>query len=755
MGEEKSNKEKKEETIKDANVNQEDENYYMEILNYYKKIKDMILTGDLLNDEQGCEVLVDRIIEDMKKKDVEIFLMSDQRCSKIFELMLSINILSIKRLIDSINFDILSEKGKMIEENKIFKRLKYCISNYTFILKSILKHVEQSIFDLYGSHVTETALESSAIILSFLKQKKIFQEERTLILKEILEFVRKIGDNLGWISILTNSTASHVGRTVINITTGKVTMSMDNMEVYILENVGKRNQANKQKFSGKSQNKYKTHECGSIKELKELVFSSNMDDSSLSSQLLRSLKEDFEGIIGDTYALPSLILFIRTLNELNSQNNTELAKLFNIFLTIIITNGQETEEDIIIKYENGDMDSEKISRLLSNSTGNWINSNLKSRLLEALLEVIPYEFLAIWINSHTIFKEKHDQLFLNDILDSDYGHYVILNLLKSNRIKREEFIPILKSLDFSKITSKKELLDILISLIDNCRRLQSEYKYLTKKLWKSIEIDSSEDYQYTFSCLIFQKKKSELIIEKDNTSQLEADFIEKKLKITSQGCLMISSLSKFPADTIHPLTSGITYFISKHKNIMLKDILEVPFGIRMIETIISSTSNIPLSLKKRWIQSYFGNFLNMVLSGTCNYAIIAMFYASDNLFRKMIVEELLNEEQGGGKDVLMSKNFKIFKSLKIESFNKKGDWNNVNEKIDKTRKLFSNIIDEKIDILNNLDESSSNNVSSNTKISKKNKNKRNFNKHNINGSSDITDDQSMENILKFIKKSRT
>ncbi|TRY51486.1 Uncharacterized protein CTYZ_00003473 [Cryptosporidium tyzzeri] len=763
MGKEKANKEKtfkekKEETTNNVEANQEDENYYMEILNYYKKIKDMILTGDLLNDEQGCEVLVDRIIEDMRKKDVEVFLMSDQRCSKIFELMLSINILSIKRLIDTINFDILNEKSKMIEENEAFQRLKNCIFNYIFIQKSILKHVEQSIFDLYGSHVTETALESSAILLSFLKQKKIFHEERSLILEEILEFVRKMGDTLGWISIFTNSTASHVGRTVVNITMGKVTMSIDNMEPYILENAGKRNQANKQKYSGKSQNKYKTYECNSIKELKDLVFSSNMDDTSLSSQLLKSLKEDFEGIIGDTYGLPSLILFIRALNELNPQKNAELVKLFNTILTIIITNGQETDEDIIIGYENGDVDSEKISRLLSNSTRNWMNSNLKSRLLEALLEVIPYEFLVIWINSHTISKEQYDQLFLNDILDSEYGHYIILNLLKSNRIKREEFIPILKCLDFSKMISKKEFLDILISLIDNCRRLQSEYKYLTKKLWKSIEIDSSEDYQYTFSCLIFQKKKSELLLlegKEDDSSKSETESAEKRLKITSQGCLMISSLSKFPVDTIHPLTSGITYFISKHKNIMLKDILEVPFGIRMIETLVSSTSNIPQSLKKRWIQSYFGNFLNLVLSGICNYAIIAMFYASDNLFRKMIVEELLNEEQGGGKDVLMSKNFKIFKSLKIESFNKKDDWNNVNEKIDKTRKLFSNIIDEKIDILDNLEESSSyKNVSNNTKISKKNKNKRNYNNHNINDLNDVTDDQSMGNILKFIKKSR-
>ncbi|OII75462.1 uncharacterized protein cubi_01983 [Cryptosporidium ubiquitum] len=752
----------KEKNAKEVEINQEDENYYMEILNYYKKIKDMILTGDLLNDEHSCEVLIDRIIEDMKKKDVEIFLMSDQRCSKIFELMLSINILSIKKLIDSINFDILDEKGKMLEENDLFKRLKSCISNYIFILNSILKHVEQSIFDLYGSHVTETALESSAILLSFLKQKKIFKQDRSLILKEILEFVKKMGDTLGWVSILTNSTASHVGRTVINITIGKVTMSMDNMETYILENVGKRNQANKQKFSGKNQNKYKTYECSSIHELKELVFSPKTDNSSLSSQLLQSLKEDFEGVIGDTYALPSLILFIRGLNEIKSQNNTELVKLFNIFLTIIITNGQETEEDIISGYENKIIDSEKISRLLSNLTRNWINSNLKSRLLELLLDIIPYEFLVIWINSHTISKEKYDQIFLNDIIDSEYGHYVFLNLLKSNRIKREEFIPILKSLDFSKITSKKEFVDILISLIDNCRRLQSEYKYLTKKLWKSIEINSSEDYQYTFSCLIFQKKKSELIIEEeeDIRSKSDTDSIEKKLKISSQGCLMISSLSKFPIDTIHPLTSGITYFISKHKNVMLKDLLETSFGIRMIETIISSSSNIPQSLKRRWIQSYFGNFLNLTLSGTCNYAIIAMFYASDHLFRKMIVEELLNEEHGGGKDILMNKNFKIFKSLKIESFNKKDDWTNVNEKIDKTRKLFSNIIDEKIDILdNNLEDSSYSNVSNTNKISKKNKNKRssstynNINNNN-NDSNDITDDQSMGSILKFIKKSK-
>ncbi|KAJ1608336.1 putative transmembrane domain-containing protein [Cryptosporidium canis] len=734
MGRDKDKAVKGRESAEEAEACPADENYYMEILNYYKRIKEMILTGDLLEDEQGCEALVDRIIEDMRKKDVEIFLMSDQRCSKIFELMLSINILSIKRLIDSVSLETLEEGGRMLEENDNFKRLKTCISNYIFILKSILEQVEQSIFDLYGSHVTETALESSAILLSFLKNKPVFQSDRKLILEEVQRFVRRMSTSLGWISILTNSAASHVGRTVINISLGKVTMSMDNMETYILENVGKRNQANKQKFSGRSSNKYKTHECSGILELREMLFSSGSEGSSLSDQLFQSLKDDFEGVIGDTYALPSLILFVRALFELKTPNDEGISRTLNKFLTIIITNGQEEEEDIISEFEKGHVESEKISRLLSNLTKSWISSNLKSRLLELLLDIIPYEFLVIWVNSHTYSKNENEEVPLSEILESEYGHYVILNLLRSNRIRREELIPILKSLDFSQLLSRKDMTDILISLMDNCRRLQSEYKYLTKRLWKAFEISSSEDYQYTFSCLIFQKNKSELVQQE-----------EARPKITSQGCQMISSLSKFPADTIHPLTSGITYFISKHKETMLKDILETPFGIRMTETIVSSSSNFPQSLKKRWIQSYFGNFLSLVLSGTCNYAIIAMFYASDNLFRKMIVEELLNEEQGGGKDVIMSKNFKIFKSLKIESFSKKDDWNNVNEKIDKTRKLFSDIIDD------NPNNPSTKEIHS-SDLSKKNKNKKTPRNHN--NHDDVTDDHSMGSILQFIKKSK-
>lgn len=744
MGKERGTQERA--RAEEQEAGQDDENYYMEILNYYKKIKEMILTGNLLSDEQGCEVLVDRIIEDMRKKDVEIFLMSDQRCSKIFELMLGINILSIKRLLDSVNFSVSEEKGRMFEENESFKRLRSSVSSYVFILKSVLKQVEQSIFDLYGSHVTETALESSAMLLGFLKGKRVLEDERALILEEILGFAKKIGDgSLGWISVLTNSTASHVGRTVINIALGKVTMSMDTMETYIMENVGRRNQANKQKFGGRSlHSKYKVYECGGIDELKELLFSSEPGDSSLSFQLLRSLREDFEGIVGDTYALPSLILFVRALFELRTQTSGKLAKLFNSFLTVIITNGQgDEEEDLVSGYESGDVDSEKISRLLSNLTQDWIHSNLKSRLLELVLEVIPYEFLVIWINSHTLSKERLDQLFLNDMIDSEYGRFVVLNLLKSGRIRREEFIPILKSLDFSKLVDKRELADILVSLMENCRRLQSEYKYLAKKLWKSVGINSSEDYQYTFSCIIFQKKKNELAGEEEEKEENGGeDKSERKPKITPHSCLMISSLSKFPADTIHPLTSGITYFINKYKNVMLGDIIETPFGIRMTETIVSSSSNIPQSLKKRWIQSYFGNFLNLTLAGTCNYAIIAMFYASDHLFRKMIVQELLNEELGGGKDVLMSKNFKIFKSLKIESFNKKDDWNLVNEKIDKTRKLFSDILDNKIDILDN-------DTPETTYVSQKNTNKR---KHH--SSNDVTDDSSMGSIIKFIKKNK-
>lgn len=731
--------------MEEPEAGQDDENYYMEILNYYKKIKDMILTGDLLSDEQGCEVLVDRIIEDMRKKDVGIFLMSDQRCSKIFELILGINILNTKRLLDSVNFNALEENGRMFEENETFKRLRSSVSSYVFILGSILRQVEQSIFDLYGSHVTETALESSAILLGFLKGKRVLEEEKALILEEVLEFARKIGaGSLGWISVLTNSTASHVGRTVINIALGKVTMSMDTMETYIMENLGRRNQANKQKFGGRNpHSKYKVYECGGIDELKELLFTPESGDSSLSSQLLRSLREDFEGVVADTYALPSLILFVRALFELRMQRKGKLVSLFNHFLTAIMTNGQE-EEDLVSGFESGDVDSEKVSRLLSNLTQSWVHSNLKSRLLELLLDVIPYEFLVIWINSHTLSKEGRDQLFLNDMIDSEYGHFVVLNLLKSGRIRREEFIPILKSLDFSKLVSKRELADILVSLMENCRRLQSEYKCLAKKLWKSIGIDSSEDYQYTFSCIISQKKKSELVEEKEERADSEG-----KLKITSHGCLMISSLSKFPTDTIHPLTSGITYFINKHKSVMLGDILETPFGIRLTETILSSSSNIPQSLKKRWIQSYFGNFLNLALAGTCNYAIIAMFHASDNLFRKMIVQELLNEELGGGKDILMSKNFKIFKSLKIENFNKKDDWNLVNEKIDKTRKLFSDIIDNKIDILQETTTTHEKTNTHNPHLTKKNTNKR---KQHL--PDDVTDDTSMGNIIKFIKKNK-
>ncbi|KAH8741290.1 hypothetical protein FG386_000197 [Cryptosporidium ryanae] len=753
----------------------ESENRYVEILGYYKRIKNAILEGELLNDEENCETLVERMVEDMKKKEIETLLLTDQRCSKTFELILCIGILCVRRLFDKI---LCSENE---HENELYlERLVNSLSKDVFILETVFREVDKNIFSMYGSHVTETALEGGLLLqnyigkrlggLKFDKVKDSLINERENIRKIIFDSVRRLSDGPGWVSIITDSSATHVGRTIMNICVGRVEMSMEGMEEHIMDSVGRRNQGSKLRSN---ENKVSLNsECYKKTDFLSLLYTFEEEDKSkegdcldngldtnntISNQIYKALLLDLDGLINDTYGLPSLITLLKALNEVGKKRNKYPMVLSKI-ITLIITNGQEEEEDIVGKIINGlKMDTDKISRLLINCTNSWINCSLKSRLLEALLEIVPYHLVTIWTSSHTcsasppkssdLNYQHNNELLINKILDSDYGHFVVLNLLRSNVLRREEFTLILKSIEFSKLTSKKEFIDILIALIDTCRRLQCEYKYLTKRLWKVLEIETSEDYQYTFSCLIFLVKRSifgnsikgSKDSNKGNIDNNESNFSD--YKISPQGCMMISSLSKFPAETIHPLISGITYFINNFKNEMKGGIVETNYGTRMVENILSSTSTIPTSIKRKWIQSYIGDFLKLSLNGgVCNYALIAMFYASDNFYRKIIVEELLNEEQGGGKETIMSKNFKIFKSLKIESFVKQDkNWYDINKKIDKTREMFRDIIEGEIDTIGK-NEMKVNNKSRNYDLDDKNK------------EYDTCDDKSINVILEHIRK---
>ncbi|KAH7648280.1 hypothetical protein FG379_000204 [Cryptosporidium bovis] len=780
----------------------ETENRYSEILGYYKRIKSAILDGELLDDEENCEILVERMVEDMKKKDIETLLLTDQRCSKTFELILSIGILSIRRLFDNVP----DSKNEDKQENSIhLERLMNTLSKCVFILESVFREVENNVFSMYGSHITETALEEGILLQNYigkmLNDKKLKGVRESLICERdrirniIVDSIKRLGEGPGWISVITDSSATHVGRIIMNICVGKIKMSIEAMEEYIMESIGRRNQGSKVRSNNKisfSSERYSTKDLLSLLCTFGEEDKTGLDDdcntsNTISNQIYKALLLDMEGIISDAYGLPSLITLLRALNEASRKENKYL-KILGRIITVIITNGQEVEEDIIGEIiEKSKLDTDKISRLLINCTNNWINCSLKSRLLEALLEIVPYDIITIWTSSHTCLISSltssdsikgacDKERMIDKMLNSEYGHFVILNLLKSNVLRKEEFTLVLKSLDFSKLTCKKEFIDILIALIDSCRRFQCEYKYLTRKLWKSLEIETSEDYQYTFSCLIFLVKRSIFDSSKKDGSQgncinqtkgymndtdnenkndsgnfnSECEvFQSSEYKISSQGCMIISSLSKFPAETIHPLISGITYFITNFKNAMKSEIIETNYGTRMVENILSSTSTIPTSIKKKWIQSYIGDFLRLTLKGgVCNYALIAMFYASDHFYRKIIVEELLDEERGGGKDVIMSENFKIFKSLKIETFVKQDkNWYDINNKIDKTREMFKSIIDEKIETTDNNGDININNK----RINKSEIKNKSFDSDDRSKDHDISDDIGMNSILQHIR----
>ncbi|OII78237.1 hypothetical protein cand_034620 [Cryptosporidium andersoni] len=787
--------------------------YSSEIIMYYVRLKDLILKGDLLKDEIGCETITQHIIEDINKKELDNLLLSDQRCSKVVEIILGISTLSIIRLFSKVEDEL--KKNEYLESNNfkdnLFNRLEESTSNFVTVCIKILNKMEYCIFNQYSSHIVQTTLESIILLNSHLQdcKIKIILEKLELLQISFMVNLQNLTRNIGWIKIICDPCGSHVARTIISSCIGDIKFDINGLEEHILSHLGRRNRASRLNLKFNNQN-YLLKVPVMFKEFL-LCKASDIDGDSLSGQIYECLRSDIEGIIYDPYASPTLSVLCFSLYKIKDEFPTnkgvnKLNKYNPLYklLSCIITLGQKSK-DILNPVKK----VEKIKRYLVNCSINWMNSEIASCTLEMLIELIPDEVFTLWISSHCNtdnlgsikdinLDNKGVQISLiNKMVSSCYGNYIIQKILKSNRLNEPDFIQLIKVVDFQ-VIFKSGYIGVLNCILETCRKFQSHYKLVTKNIWKAIELKSSNDYKYAFACLIFCKTRSELqnIIEEReiNLDKIEGEIEERigdindstiiddkdsfeivkksnenrlsRLSTSTYGCNVINSLIHFPAETIHPLISGITYFISHFKEIMIKELGMKQYGVRMIESMVGVNSQIPITIIRKWINAFSGHFLELGLNNNGSFAVSAMYKASDKIMKRKIVQELLDKENGGA-DMIKSRNYSLYKRCEIPLYLELDEklWDISQSQKTKTRIMFSDILKEEPEIKNKninneiLSKSSENRVNKQKKENKYSNNTQYFKDNKldteISKNSDSNEiDKGMESIIKFIKNKK-
>ncbi|EEA04817.1 uncharacterized protein CMU_038840 [Cryptosporidium muris RN66] len=788
--------------------------YSSEIIMYYVRLKDLILKGDLLKDEIGCETITQHVIEDINKKELDNLLLNDQRCSKVVEIILGISTLSIIRLFSKVE-DELKKSDEYLESNdfkdNLFNRLEESTSNFVTVCIKILNKMEYCIFNQYSSHIIQTTLESIILLNSHLQdcKIKIILEKLELLQISLMVNLQNLTRNIGWIKIICDPCGSHVARTIILSCIGDIKFDINGLEEHILSHLGRRNRGSRLNLKFNNQN-FLLKVPIMFKEFL-LCKASDIDGDSLSGQIYECLRSDVEGIIYDPYASPTLSVLCFSLYKIKDEFPTKkgvnkLNKYNPLYelLSCIITLGQKSK-DILNPVKK----VEKIKRYLVNCSINWMNSEIASCTLEMLIELIPDEVFTLWISSHCNtdnlesikdinLDNKDVQISLiNKMVSSCYGNYIIQKILKSNRLNEPDFIQLIKVVDFQ-VIFKSGYIGVLNCILETCRKFQSHYKLVTKNIWKAIELKSSNDYKYAFACLIFCKTRSELqnIIEEReiNIDKVEGELEERiggindstiiddkdsfeivkrsnenklsRLSTSIYGCNIINSLIHFPAETIHPVISGITYFISHFKEIMVKELGMKQYGVKMIESMVGINSQIPITIIRRWINAFSGHFLELGLNNNGSFAVSAMYKASDKIMKRKIVQELLDKENGGA-DVIKSRNYSLYKRCEIPLYLELDEklWDISQSQKTKTRIMFSDILKEEPEIKNKninneiLSNSSENRANKQKKENKYSNNTQYFedNKLDIELSKNSESneiDKGMEGIIKFIKNKK-
>eukprot|EP01133_Synstelium_polycarpum_P013663 gene13663-16090_t len=293
--------------------------------------------------------------------------------------------------------------------------------------------------------------------------------------------------------------------------------------------------------------------------------------------------------------------------------------------------------------------------------GEYMRHQLGSVLCESLLKTTPDRIFK------RLFENMSGQLF---VLSEDiYANHVVQALIDNVRDKEQMSALIAELSPEFKTLIVRGRGQIIQKLVEGCLRLDSQQKEILKSLATAILPSIQND----------QKDIASYLLELQN-------HISRGQQYSICGSIILQKLFNFGPENNQYVVESFMKLSAEY----LVGLATNNIGSKVLDGFLDS--KIPMAKRMQLIQKFKGHFVTIGLDKYGSYVIEKMYKMCDLTLRNMMCEELAAEEKRlferpCGRYVLLITHINVFKK-------QKESWATNQDKTDKKRKMFDDIIND-------------------------------------------------------------
>ncbi|XP_031565818.1 nucleolar protein 9-like isoform X2 [Actinia tenebrosa] len=626
-------------------------------LSYFKRVESVIEDDDF-EDEESKKLFVENVFTQVE--DHELLLACDQAMSRVLE-----------RLLNHLN-------------DAQLKKIWNNLSNSYEVVTC----------DRFGSHVTQNLvnLVPRTIRAERIKVKEVDKkEEESLSMEELfLSYCTFVEDNLS--DLIENTYGSHVVRAVFEVLAG----------VRVADDVQR--SRNSRGCRGKA---FKMHDkkVGRVKPVgqafgfTEAVTASQtiaVPDSFISMLERLSLKMmemDLKKLVFSHLSCPVLQTLLLVLHQKNPKLCSKLCK--KIMNQVEFNETEKMEDEMEDEMEELEGNNNKGENYDDNGNKKYqipslFSHDVGSHLVEKILHVIsPKGHKKLYKN---YFKGHLETLALHHV-----SNYLVQHLLASTTD------PTLGEQMLDELLGEMEELfsaghdGVVARMAELCVRLEVKQQDLQRAILEAFHCTGKKEKKSSSTLLLSMTThdiffgedddKSKQTDEENKDEQTEKSEIKKELprlkNINFHGSVLLKTLLEFQDPKV---------FVDSLLGMSIEELLRIcqdPMGSRTAEAFFISKT-VKEKKKHSLCEKLKGEFAKLSCDKQASHVVETCWIHVDISHKELILQELLQDEHKLTKDFFGSK---VIKKCGLEQFKrKKGDWIQREEKANKKRQIFDEII---------------------------------------------------------------